>query len=292
MSRTPGRPGDGREPMKRDVDRLSREELSDSRAAWWNDRFSAFLWGHLEGHVVGRVLDLGCGTGVFFQRMGRYFTPDTALVGVDLDLARLRVAAGESNDRREGETARYLAGDGILLPLKDGGMDLSITILTLQHVERPQAVLAELRRVTKNGGACLCVEPDNAAQRIHLPRPDPEFDAAVSDLWQAVRESYLPRDVSIGPRLPGLLSEAGMRVTEVDGYLIVRHVAEDAGGFEARFSAFVRLIAARYGLEGSGPAERLLHLLAKRRVEYADCDAFYAIHATPLFLVKALKEVS
>lgn len=180
----------------------------------------------------------------------------------------------------------------IHLPLEDGGMDLSIAILTLQHVEHPQAVIAELRRVTKGGGLCLCVEPDNAAQRIHLPRRDPEFDAAVSDFWLRVRDSYLPRDVSIGPRLPGLLSESGLRVTDVDGYLIAQHVAEDAGGFEARWSALVRRIAARYGLDGSGTAERLLDLLAKRRVEYADCDAFYTIHVTPLFLVKAVKESS
>jgi hypothetical protein len=78
----------------------------------------------------------------------------------------------------------------------------------------------------------------------------------------------------------------------VDGYLMAQHVAEDAGGFEARCSAFVRQIAARYGLEGSRPVDRLLDLLAKRRVEYADCDAFYTIHVTPLFLVKAVREVS
>ena len=79
--------------MRTDVDRLSVQELRESREAWWSTEFDDFLWSALVEVSIGPVLDVGCGTGTLAQRLMPRLPPGTKCVGVDVDVSRLVAAS-------------------------------------------------------------------------------------------------------------------------------------------------------------------------------------------------------
>jgi SAM-dependent methyltransferase len=95
-------------------------------------------------HGPWRVLDLGCGAGgsvdVFRAR-----DPDVDWVGLDVPGSR---EAGE----RTREDARFETFDGVSMPFEDGAFELVYCKQVLEHVRRPEPLLAEVRRVLAPGG--------------------------------------------------------------------------------------------------------------------------------------------
>ena len=88
-----------------------------------------------------RVLDVGGGPGHFtaaFRARG------ARCLLVEPDLGELQ-AAGEA----PGGAVR---GDGMALPVADGGVDVCFSSNVLEHVADPAAMLAEMIRVTRPGG--------------------------------------------------------------------------------------------------------------------------------------------
>ena len=86
------------------VDRLSIDDLRISRETWWNAAFDEFLWSAFPPLRVPSVLDVGCGIGVFEQRLGPRFPPGSAIIGVDIDVRRLEVAARETGRAATGSS--------------------------------------------------------------------------------------------------------------------------------------------------------------------------------------------
>jgi malonyl-CoA O-methyltransferase len=107
------------------------------------------------------VLDAGCGSGRYLfhalQRGAR------RVLGVDLSAEMLARARGELNiEHEELNKSRSIANFQLVqasidaIPLRDRWADLTVCGLTIGHVERLDAGLAELRRVTRPGGTILC----------------------------------------------------------------------------------------------------------------------------------------
>lgn len=93
----------------------------------------------------GRALDLGAEDGslaAMWRGRGRY------LLLLDLDPAMLR-ASGEPS----------VAADAARLPLRDGSFDVVVLSALLEHVIDPAAVLAECRRVLRDGGRIVAYVP-------------------------------------------------------------------------------------------------------------------------------------
>lgn len=91
-----------------------------------------------------RVLDLGCGTGdsvdVFRAR-----DPEVQWVGIDVP--------GSPEARfRSRRDARFESFDGVSMPFEEGAFDLVYCKQVLEHVRRPEPLLAEVRRVLAPGG--------------------------------------------------------------------------------------------------------------------------------------------
>jgi len=92
----------------------------------------------------GRVLELGCGTGLVLERV-RGFAPGAS--GADLSLGMLKRAR-----------ARGLAvsqASALALPYRDASLDLVYSFKVLPHVERLDVALAEVSRVLAPGGVAL-----------------------------------------------------------------------------------------------------------------------------------------
>ncbi|MEN3315705.1 MAG: hypothetical protein V7605_1939 [Acidimicrobiaceae bacterium] len=87
----------------------------------------------------GTILEVGTGEGVIAARMTRRF-PEAVVVGVDLP---------EPSLARDWAGAPWVPAfaDAGRLPVRDGSIDLVLAIEVLEHLEDPDAALAELARV-------------------------------------------------------------------------------------------------------------------------------------------------
>jgi ubiquinone/menaquinone biosynthesis C-methylase UbiE len=97
------------------------------------------------------VLDFGCGPGNDLVGFGHYSKPKR-LVGVDVSSSSI----AEASDRLalHGIEAELFCHDvqAAALPLAAGSFDLVRAFGVLQHMPRPEAGLAEIRRLLKPGG--------------------------------------------------------------------------------------------------------------------------------------------
>ncbi len=117
-------------------------------------------------NLVGADLvaaDLGCGTGNAAEMLAPVVRK---VIAVDrepamLEAARKRLANQDNVDFRQGE----LTG----LPIEDGEVDATLTVLVLHHVDTPEAAVAEMARVLKPGGRALIVDmaPHNRDEYRH-----------------------------------------------------------------------------------------------------------------------------
>jgi malonyl-CoA O-methyltransferase len=143
-------------PEKRAVRR------SFERAAATYDRNSVLqceiglrLLSHLDGIRIApsRVLDIGCGTGMFFDKLRERF-PGAQLTGVDIAHPMLQRAQKRTPwvQRKLGiRTPRLVCADAESLPIAGGSQQYVFSNLALQWC-RPDAVFAEAARVLDNGG--------------------------------------------------------------------------------------------------------------------------------------------
>jgi ubiquinone/menaquinone biosynthesis C-methylase UbiE len=114
-----------------------------------------------------RVLEAGCGTGLFLASLAERVGATGQVVGVDLspefvDLARQRAAA-------LGERVTVERADIRRLPFPDASFDAAHCERVLMHLADPVAALTELRRVLKPGGVMVAAETDWLGCRFDHP---------------------------------------------------------------------------------------------------------------------------
>ena len=112
-----------------------------------------------------RLLDVGCGTGALLYAFS-LASPEAELVGIDLSAEMLEVARaklGSSIELRQGRAES--------LPFDDESFDLVVSTSVLHYLRRPEAGLAEARRVLKPGGAVVVTDwcDDYLACRLFDP---------------------------------------------------------------------------------------------------------------------------
>jgi SAM-dependent methyltransferase len=131
-------------------------EAYDSMHVAENDEHMVAL-GHVSDLIAGRgfrsVLDVGAGTGRAIAYLSRRH-PDLELRGVEPVQALIDVAV----DRHGVEPGVIVPGDGVRLPFEDDAFDVVCEFAVLHHVERPDAVVAEILRVARHA---VCLSDDN-----------------------------------------------------------------------------------------------------------------------------------
>ena len=107
-------------------------------------RFLARLDDVVAGLAPRSVLDVGCGEGVVTQRFAALL-PDSSVLGLDAD----DVALSAEWARRRRDNLAFQVGSGYALPFAADSYDVVCAIEVLEHVERPEDVLAEMVRVAR-----------------------------------------------------------------------------------------------------------------------------------------------
>lgn len=101
------------------------------------------------GRAGARVLDVGCGVG---QVIGKLTADGVEAHGVEISEPCVERARGVCPEAR--------SYDGRTLPYADGVFAVVGTLNVLEHVDEPEAFLAEMVRVTEPGGRVVVSSPN------------------------------------------------------------------------------------------------------------------------------------
>ncbi|MEW6683689.1 MAG: class I SAM-dependent methyltransferase [Nitrospirota bacterium] len=100
-----------------------------------------------------RVIDLGCGTGIYTIELSRR---GAWVVGVDPALDMLAVAREKL--RRDGLPARLVCGSAEALPVRTGTFDLTVAVTSLCFVQNPDHAVREAERALQPNGRLVIGE--------------------------------------------------------------------------------------------------------------------------------------
>ena len=171
------------------------------------------LLGALPTDRLITVLDVGTGAGDIPRELVRWARREGRRIRVfalDRDAATLRIAAQVVRDYPE---IRFVRGDALSLPIRPEAVDLTISAMTLHHLEPGAGVqyLAEMDRAARVGFVVNDLVRSRIAHwvvwlitrfitRSHISRHDGPL---------SVKRSYTPREVS------GLCEQAGLKGVDV-----------------------------------------------------------------------------
>jgi SAM-dependent methyltransferase len=102
-----------------------------------------------EERIQGRVLDNGCGVGMYVQHLKPYAGD---VIGVELDFDRLR-------DARRG-SADVLSATSENLPFPEASFDVILSHEVLEHVSDDRAAVCEMVRTLRPGGRMIIFVPN------------------------------------------------------------------------------------------------------------------------------------
>jgi SAM-dependent methyltransferase len=103
-----------------------------------------------------RILDAGCGAGEEARRLAAAVAPGGEVVALDLSATTVALA----RSRHDGGDVAYRTGDVTALDVADGTFDGVRCERVLQHLADPDGAVAELVRVTRQGGRVCLVDTD------------------------------------------------------------------------------------------------------------------------------------
>ena len=165
--------GDSREHLEEIRRQFTRQ--ADAYAAMPQTKDDAALDGLVA--LVGpeptaRVLDVACGPGFLTMAFARR---SARVQGIDATAALLERARAEAR-RRGLDHVQFDLGDAEALPFGDATFDVAACRAAFHHFERPERVLAEMRRVVTPDGRLLVAdmlgseEPAKAAYHDRIER--------------------------------------------------------------------------------------------------------------------------
>jgi ubiquinone/menaquinone biosynthesis C-methylase UbiE len=152
-----------------------------------------YTWMHLQpGHTV---LDAGCGPGTDTLALAGLVGPSGRVVGVDADAAMVAEADRRAEQAGCGAWCRHQQADAMALPLETGAFDACRSERLFQHVHNPDAILAEMARVTRPGGWVVVLEPDWGTLSVDTPEVEIERRLARVRAEQTTNNGYAGRQL-------------------------------------------------------------------------------------------------
>jgi ubiquinone/menaquinone biosynthesis C-methylase UbiE len=100
-----------------------------------------------------RVLDIGCGTGIYMLELARR---DVHVVGVDPSMEMILIA--REKFRQAGLKGCFICGSAEALPFRPERFDLALAVSSLCFVGRPDRAVEEMHRILKSGGRIVVGE--------------------------------------------------------------------------------------------------------------------------------------
>jgi ubiquinone/menaquinone biosynthesis C-methylase UbiE len=136
-----------------------------TRAATWDTKFGDDMPAYAAAVARagirrgGVVIDVGCGTGRALPALRQAVGQNGAVIAADLTPEMLAQARPQAAAAR----AALVLADARRLPFADGSADAFFAAGLVNHLPDPQAGLAELARVTRQGGLLILFHPSGRA---------------------------------------------------------------------------------------------------------------------------------
>jgi SAM-dependent methyltransferase len=145
----------------------------DGLAEWYDQQFPGPFFDavshaldRLLGAGDGRCLDVGCGSGRYFEVLT---TLGWHVTGIDESADQLRIA----RPRADSHGVELVKGDATALPFADASFDAVAAIMISTDVEPYERVVEEAARVLRRGGRFVHVGGHPCFVGPHSSQPDP-----------------------------------------------------------------------------------------------------------------------
>jgi ubiquinone/menaquinone biosynthesis C-methylase UbiE len=142
--------------MHRNVAHMYRRRSAYAFAEAFQEERNDILMSLAPHRPGARAVDLGCGTGVMLDKLGRRYEQ---VLGIDISAEMLE--GYDLSDLRAGLRVGLLRADMAALPLATGSCDVVVCRSALHHMEDEAGVLAEIARILAPDGRLLMGEPAN-----------------------------------------------------------------------------------------------------------------------------------
>jgi 2-polyprenyl-3-methyl-5-hydroxy-6-metoxy-1,4-benzoquinol methylase len=134
------------------------ERLDPRHSRWYSRKLIAehvarysFAKHYVDGKIVA---DLGCGTGYGSNLIA--FSGAKKVYGIDIDKKAIEYAQKNHSH----ENISYIQASAEKTKLPDKSIDVAISFETIEHLEHPEKLLLEIKRILKPGGICILSTPN------------------------------------------------------------------------------------------------------------------------------------
>lgn len=111
-------------------------------------KIQAILNDNLKNTKTLNCLDFGCSVGIITQFFGLHFKK---VIGIDVDNLAVEKAKKNNTDKN----VSFTVSKENKIPFKDNSFDVVVFNQIYEHVENPEKIMIEIRRVLKKRGICF-----------------------------------------------------------------------------------------------------------------------------------------
>ena len=117
-----------------------------------NSKHLSIIDNQIKNRKKINILDVGCGTGFLLERISSNIS-SSKLVGIDINTPIQKLNQPINNNN-----ISYISGDinNSLLEIEDNSFDIVFCTHVIEHINNPQNLLLQLRRITKNQLIIIC----------------------------------------------------------------------------------------------------------------------------------------
>jgi len=172
-----------------------------------------------------RIVDAGCGPGLWTPLLARAVGPHGQILGVDLSVEALATARARCQGAWFAPQVLYQQGSIENLPVADHSIDAIFSANVSQYLANPVETFERLGRYLAPGGRLVVKDIDFGTLRFHAL--DPSLQARVfqaREEWERQRLllGYTFEDSWVGSKLAGYLRTAGYLHVQEKSYTIAR----------------------------------------------------------------------
>ena len=171
------------------MNRLERLEFFNRCASDWDKEVDEEEFSKLKKVIKiadikrgERVLDVGCGTGIFLPLLKEAAGKKGEVVALDFSSNMLKKAK-----EKFGEQFRYIQAEAENMPLEDSSFDKVISFASFPHFSDKKKAISEIWRVLRPGGKLLIAHPASRKRINSIHR----------EIGGAVRNDTIPNNEKI-----------------------------------------------------------------------------------------------
>lgn len=168
-----------------------------------------------------KVLDLGCGPGLWTPLLAEQVAPDGKVVGLDIGSRLIEYAREELQDHLLGDLMEFKHANFYEVPVPEDYFDAVFFGNCFAYVTDHARVLTEMQRITRPGGRVIAKDFDGAIIVFHPI--DPELSARVlAATARGLRETPPEPmfDNYTGRKMNGLFQDHGFHDVHTQSYAI------------------------------------------------------------------------